>query len=343
MGKMKRLTFLLSGEHSTLPISEVKGAIEAENFDYEVIEEFDQVLTLETEADPLVLSRRLGMCHWIGEHFFSTQTDIIDSLGSSDLVDFLPQSESIAVRIKRIKNYLPEVDNQELARKIADRILESFNYEINLEKPDNEIVVLLTEGKYILALILARINRAGIEERSPPKRAAVHPTTMQPNLARAMANLARTPREGTFLDPFCGVGGILLEAGLIGAKPVGIDIDPKLVEGARENLEEAGIEEFELQENDARKLEIEEVDAIATDPPYGRQASTGGLDLNELYESTLPVLSDVMKSGRYLCISAPLELNLEETAEDCPLDLVERHQQRVHKSLSRNIYLFRRS
>lgn len=340
---MNRLTFLLSGEHPTLPTSEVKGAIEAENFDYEVIEELDQVLTLKTEADPMILSRRLGMCHWIGEHFCSAQTDIIDSLASSDLVDFLPQSKSIAVRVRRIKNYLPEVDNQELAREIADRILEDFNYEIDLETPDNEIAVLLTEGKYVLALILARIDRAEIEERSPPKRAAVHPTTLQPNFARALVNLARTPREGTFLDPFCGVGGILLEAGLMGAEPLGVDMDSKQIEGARENLEEAGIGKFELRQEDARELEIGEVDAIATDPPYGRQASTGGLELKKLYESTMPVLADVLKSGRYLCISAPLELDLEEITIDLPLDPVERHQQRVHKSLSRNIYVFRRS
>lgn len=344
MRKMDRLTFLLSGEHRTLPASEVKGSIEAEGFDYEIFEGLDQVLTVETEADSLRLSRRLGMCHWIGEHFCSSQIDyFIDSLGSSDLVDFLPQSKSIAVRVRRIKNYLPDVDNQELAREIADSILEEFNYEIDLEAPDNEIAVLLTEKKCVLALILARIDRTEIEERSPPKRAATHPTTLQPNFARALINLARTPREGTFLDPFCGIGGILLEAGLIGAEPIGVDIDSNLIEGARENLEESGIEEFELRQGDVRELEIGGVDAIATDPPYGRQASTGGLELDELYEGAMPVLADVLKSGRYLCISAPLELDLEEMAGDCPLDLVERHRQRVHKSLSRNIYVFRRS
>lgn len=342
MRSMKRLTFLLSGEHPTVPASEAVAAIEAEGHDYKIDEELDQVSTLKTNMDPLKLAGRLGMCHWIGEHFCSSRTeDLMDSVGSSDLIEFLPQSESISVRVKRIKQYLPGIDTQELAEEIADKILEEYNYEIDLERPDNEIVVILTEGKCVLVAVRARIERAAFESRRPSRRAAVHPSTMQPSFARALVNLARTPRGGTFLDPFCGVGGILLEAGLVGAKPTGVDIDPELVKGARENLKEAGLEEFELRSGDARKLEIEEVDAIATDPPYGRQASTGGLELKELYEDVLPKLSKALKPGRYLCITSPSELNLEKMIEDYPLDLEEKHRQRVHKSLERNIYVFR--
>lgn len=340
---MKRLTFFLSGEHPTLPASEVIGSIEAENLDYKIDEELEQTLTLETDADPSALSRRLGMCHWIGEHFCSSRPqNLIDTIGSSDLIDFLPQSESISIRVKRVKRSLPEVDTQNLTKKIGDKILEEIDYDVNLEHPDNEIVVLLTEGKCVLSVILARTDRSKFEKRRPPQRAVVHPSTMQPTFARAMVNLARTPRDGTFLDPFCGVGGILLEAGLIGAKPIGVDIDPNLVEGAGENLKEGGIEECELIVRDARKLEIEGVDAIATDPPYGRQASTGGSELREIYRDTIPVMVKALKPGRYLCISAPLEVDLEKMTEDYSLDLKEKHQQRVHKSLARNIYLFRR-
>ncbi len=264
-------------------------------------------------------------------------------MGGSDLLDFLPQSESISVRVKRIKNYLEKVDTQNLAEKIADRLLEKFDYEVDLDRPENEISVLLTEGKCVLGLIRARVNRSEFGERRPPERSAVHPSTMQPNFARAMVNLARTPRDGTFLDPFAGVGGILLEAGLMGAKPIGVDIDSELVEGARENLEEAGLSGFELHSQDAREIDIEGVDAIATDPPYGRQASTGGLELREIYEDVFPVLERALKPGRYLCITSPADLEIEEIVGNCLLNLEEKYQQRVHKSLERKIYVFRRS
>lgn len=341
---MNRLTFLLSGEHSTIPSSEVIASLEAENYEYEIIEELDQVLTLRSpDADPYTLSRRLGMCHWIGEHFCSSRPeDFIESIGSSDLIDFLPQSESIAVRVKRIGEHLLEVDTQDFSKKVADKILEDYDYEVDLENPDNEIFVILTKNKCVLTVIRARIDRTEYQKRKPPKRAAVHPSTMQPNFARALVNLARTPREGTFLDPFCGVGGILLEAGLLGAKVIGVDINSELIEGAEDNLRDAGVNEFDLQVKNAKDLEIESVDAIATDPPYGRQASTGGSELEEIYESTLPTISSSLKLGGYLCISAPSELDLEKIIENYPLKQVEKHKQRVHKSLTRNIYVFRR-
>ncbi len=340
---MNRLVFFLSGEHPSIPSSEVIGGIEAEGFCYEFDEELDQVLSLKTDADPAKLSRRLGMCHWIGEHFCICRVeDLFESIGSSDLFDFLKLSESIGVRTKRVKRYLPEVDTQELAKKIADKLLVRFDYDVDLDYPDNEIVCILTEGKCVLTVIQAKVEREAFEERKPQERVAVHPSTMQPNIARALVNLARTPRGGRFLDPFCGVGGILIEAGLIGADLIGIDINSELVDGAERNLRQAGLKEFDIREGDVRDLDIRKVDAIATDPPYGRQASTGGSELEELYQDTMPVISDVLKSDGYLCITAPDRLDLKGMVEDIPLTMVERHGQRVHGSLTRNIYVFRR-
>lgn len=338
---MNRFTFLLSGEHSTIPSSEVKASVKAENYDYEVVEELDQVLILKTNASAPILSRRLGMCHWIGEHFCTASFDnLFDFIGSSDLVDFLPQSKPIAIRVKRVKDYSKEADTQDLEKEIADLLIEEYDYEIDLEYPKNEIVGVLSEGKCVLSLLKEKINRTSFAERKPQERSVVHPSTMQPNLARALVNLARTPKDGDFLDPFCGVGGLLLEAGLTGANLIGVDINPELVEGAEKNLNEENISNFDLKVGDARNLEIGKVDAIATDPPYGRQASTGGDETKELYEESLPELARVLKTGRFLCITAPEEINLEKISENLPLIMKEKHEQRVHKSLTRNIYVF---
>lgn len=339
---MGRLTFFLSGENPTLPSAEVLASLEAEGYDYDLLEELDQVLTLRSDGDPLVLSRRLAMCHQIGEHFCTSNSEeLLDSIGSSDIIDFIPQSESIAVRVKRIKQNLLGIDTGELAEKVADVVLDEVDYEIDLDNPESEILVLLTEDKCVLSVVKAKIERSSFVDREPPKRAVVHPSTMQPVFARALVNLARTPRDGIFLDPFCGVGGILLEAGLLGARPVGVDIDSGLVEGAEENLREAGIKDFELRVGDARGLEMNEVDAIATDPPFGRQASTGGSELEELYEEVLPILTNILKSGRFICITSPESLDLRPIAENFSLELKERHKQRVHKDLTRIIYVFK--
>ena len=43
-------------------------------------------------------------------------------------------------------------------------------------------------------------------------------------------------KNETLLDPFCGTGGILIEAGILGINIIGSDIDKKLVYGCKENL-----------------------------------------------------------------------------------------------------------
>jgi len=95
---------------------------------------------------------------------------------------------------------------------------------------------------------------------------------MSPKLARCMVNLTRIKNSDRLLDPFCGTGGIIIEAGIIGARVVGTDIDPKMVIGTIENLQHCDIKDYEVFQADARKLKLPyEVDGVATDPPYGIQ------------------------------------------------------------------------
>ena len=336
--------FLLSGEHPSLPPAEVISAIRAERRAYKVDEKLDQVLILETKAIPEILARRLAMTHWIGQHLCTSSVDeILDAIGSTDVVDMISHGKSFAVRVKRVKRYLPKVNANELAKDIADLIRSEVEFRVDLIDPDVEIFVVLSEGRCAVALVESKVDRREFEMRRPKRRPVFHPGTMMPILARCMVNLARTPRGGTLLDPFCGVGGILIEAGLIGARPIGMDIDEKLIRGARKNLEEIGVRDYQLSVGDAMELSLEkEVDAIATDPPYGRQATTGGRRLRELYEQVLPALARALKPRRYLCITSPLNLELEEVAEGTGLKLEQKHRQRVHRTLTRNIYVFRR-
>jgi len=58
---------------------------------------------------------------------------------------------------------------------------------------------------------------------------------LPPKLARMLINLARTKETVTLLDPFCGNGGILTEAALMGLQPTGLDIQEKNVRSCEEN------------------------------------------------------------------------------------------------------------
>jgi len=337
--------FWLSGEHPTLPAGEVRGAVEAERKGYRILEKHDCVLVVETNADPHVLASRLAMTRKICTHLWTspaTERDILDSLGSTDLVDRLPHKKSFAVRVCRVKRSSPDLSTSLLVKKIAMALKDEVDFRVDLENPDFEIFCVLTGGACVGGITRATVDPRQFTLRKPQRRSAFHPSTLPPKLARCMVNLARTPRGGTLLDPFCGIGGILLEAGLIGAKVVGIDISQKMIDGAEKNLKSFGLTDFELKQGDARKLGKIEVDAIATDPPYGRQSSTGGAKLRELYRDVLPPLIGALEPHRYICISSPDWIEMEDFADGVGLEEIERHVQRVHRSLTRHIYVFQR-
>jgi tRNA (guanine10-N2)-dimethyltransferase len=337
--------FLLSGEHPTLPAAEVMAAMKAEHRAFKLLEQLDQVLVAETKADPEVLASRLGMCRKICSHLCtsgSTREEILEAVASTDFLDLLPHSKSFAVKAKRVKRSASHLDTVELARELAGLIAGEVDFKVDLEHPEVELFCVLSGGKCAVGITKAEVNRSAFKGRRPSKRPVFHPSTLRPTMARSMVNLARTPQGGTFLDPFCGVGGLLLEAGLIGAKVIGIDINREMVDGARNNLEAYGIRDFQLMVGDARKLPALEIDAIATDPPYGRQATTGGAELEELYRVALPSMAGVLKRKGYLCMTSPAELELEGMAGDAGLRTIEHHEQRVHRSLTRKIYVFRK-
>jgi len=111
---------------------------------------------------------------------------------------------------------------------------------------------------------------------------------MPPRIARIMVNLSSCTPGKVLLDPFCGVGTILQEALLAGAKVVGVDVNPWCVKAANENLEwlkrEYSLEgtEFRVLQGDvsrlAQKIGQETVDCIVTEPDLGpalRQFPTG--------------------------------------------------------------------
>lgn len=339
-----RLMFLLSGEHPTLPEAEVKGAIKAEGGAYEEVEKLDQVLILETEVRPQKIASRLAMCREVCLHLCTANVDeILEAVSSSDLPDLLDVTKTFAVRVERVKNSCPEVKTIELEKKLADLLLSEFRLKVDLDFPQTELVGILTDGRCCVGLKLCETERKYLKLRKPSARAAFHPSTLPPVLARCMVNLARTPRNGVLCDPFCGVGGILIEAGLIGARVIGFDIDPKMVEGARRNLELYGIRNFEVRVGDARKLPELEVDAVVTDPPFGIQASTGGLSVEELLREVLPSISRILKRKGMACIGVPNWVELSEVASGCELSTVEVHEQYVHRSLTRKIYVLKKT
>lgn len=339
-----RLMFVLSGEHPTLPVAEIRGAIKGEGGSYEILEEHDQVLILETEIWPSKLADRLAMTREICLHLCTSNVDeTLEAVASTDLPELLSPEKTFAVRVKRVRGHCPNVHSMDLEKKLADIIFSEFELKVNLDSPEQVLVGILTNGKCCVGLRLMETVRPLLKSRKPTARAAFHPSTMSPILARCMINLARTPRGGTLCDPFCGVGGILVEAGLMGIKPLGFDIDPKMVSGAIKNLEYFGIKNFSVEVGNALELQGIKVDSVVTEPPFGIQSSTWGVEAEELFRRALRSIANILKDKGFACISTPHWLRLERDAEEEGLQTVEVHEQYVHRSLTRRIYVFKKT
>jgi tRNA (guanine10-N2)-dimethyltransferase len=172
--------------------------------------------------------------------------------------------------------------------------------------------------------------RQGFGLRKPHMKPGFHPASLNPKLARAMVNLTGI-RKGIILDCFCGVGGILVEAGLIGLKPVGYDIDERMITNTRINLEYYGIKDYKLEVKDALTLK-KKFNYIVADLPYGK--TTKKIDKN-LYTDFLRVLKKIL--GRRAVIGFPDNVNYRAMIKKAKLKLVNEFSYYLHKSLSKRI------
>ena len=78
--------------------------------------------------------------------------------------------------------------------------------------------------------------RKVVRKRTARERPFFHPSSMNPILQRTLINLTAIKEGEWLLDPFCGTGGSLIEAALLGFKSVGIEIDRRIIWGAYKNL-----------------------------------------------------------------------------------------------------------
>jgi tRNA (guanine10-N2)-dimethyltransferase len=159
-----------------------------------------------------------------------------------------------------------------------------------------------------------------------------------------MVNLTGIKEGDLVLDPFCGTGGILIEAGIMGANVVGVDIDERMVEGTIKNLEYCGVKNYEVFKEDAREIKLPyKVDAVATDPPYGISASTGGEESKNLYAQSLITIEKLLTDNGKLCLATPHYMDMTGLIEETNFEIIEQHHIRMHKSLTRVITLFKKN
>lgn len=333
------LVFELSGEHETLPRSEAIHTLEALGIDFSVKASYDQCLAVDIRGENKELARslagRLAMTHNILEGIGITTSQNEDILSLAREIDF-PAKKTYSFRVKRVKEY-SRVSSEELERRIGAIFWEK-GYKADLKNPDIRLRGILTEDKFIIGRVLASVDRGAFEKRNPKYKPFFYPGVLLPRVSRALVNLAKARQGSILLDPFCGTGGILIEAGLMGIKGIGSDVQRKIILGAKMNLAYYGLD-LPLIYQDACRLALRDssVDSVVTDPPYGRSALIMAGSLEELLSGSLQEAYRVLKKGgREVFIS---KQPIRKMVEIAGFRVIEEHTQRVHRSLIRRIYL----
>lgn len=348
------ITIILSQENETLPKAELISRLETLNISYEILEEYPGVIVLDVDAnmdEVKELGEHLAYSHEVLENIKHSTIEEIKSdakqINWADIID-----DSFKVRVRRIGN--GPIARDDLERNIGGIIKQSSDMPVSLDNSAYTIKLIFTDptehvnehkelsilryNKVIIAKSIVEQDKKHFFDNKPHKRPYFHPGSMSPKLALCMVNLAHVHENDTVMDPFCGTGGILIEAGCLNTKLIGSDIEKHMVEGTKLNLAAEGFKDFEVYWEDVRKLEInKKVDAVAMDPPYGISTTLGGDDTKELYHEALIAIASHLKDDGYICMASPHYIDLYEVIEDTPLKILEQHSIRMHKSLTRII------
>jgi tRNA (guanine10-N2)-dimethyltransferase len=251
---------------------------------------------------------------------------------------------SVAVRARDVRSSAG-VNTAEAERRLG-RVLVDRDFAVDLDDPDYELRALFAGDVCLLGWLVAESVR-DFGDRRPTDRPFFQPGSMDPLDARALANIAGAAPGATILDPMCGTGGLLIEAGLVGARTVGVDAQRKMVRGARENLETYLSSEqgpvpdrsppaFDVLRGDATALPVRDdaVDGVVFDAPYGRQSKVARHELGDLVEGALREARRV--APRTVLVA---DRDWREAARAAGWSLDALFERRVHRSLVRHVHV----
>jgi len=216
------------------------------------------------DIDNIESANRLAYTRKIYQFLFETnKKDLIKEIKKYDWQSIYKQ------------NFCVRVHKFEGNSNLKEKDLASYIWR-KLKKPKVKLINSKTSigffvtNKKIYVVKLVKELKQDFESRKAHKRPELHPTALNPKLARALLNIAGAEKE--IMDPFCGAGGILIEAGLINLKSIGYDLYKIMLKKAKINLDFYKIKNYKLINQDALKIK-KRYDYIVTDLPYGLNTS----------------------------------------------------------------------
>lgn len=303
-------------------------------------------------------ARGLAYTHRVSECIGTAEPTVASARSLLEKAE-IARTGSVAVRARDVRGSVG-IDTRTVERQLGQTLAE-MGFSIDLEDPDHTLRAVFSAGFEVeqhrpkndigwsdpacaLGWIVAESVR-DFGSRQPTKKPFFSPGGMDPLLARAVANLVGAGPSTTVLDPMCGTGGILVEAGLIGSDVLGMDVQRSMVEGAYTNLErylrpatgaagESG--SWGLFQGDATAVPLRSnaVDGVIFDIPYGRQSKIASESVDDLLDAAL--VEAVRVGERIVVITDGDNADLVRSFEVSPSAAFERY---VHGSLTRHVFV----
>lgn len=340
--------FELSGDHEEIAATEVFACLETVGVHPTSHMRFDHCIVVDiageeswVEASLKTVADRIAMCHHILKVIAITENDpdsIRKTADESNISTHINPEQTFVVRARRVKHNT-DINCAQLEGRVGGAIFRK-GFRADLKNPDVTFRIVMSE-KAIFGSIIASVDRKAFHERAPHKKPFFYPGVLMPITGRAIVNLTGVKAGMKLLDPFCGTAGVLTEAGLLGVEVVGVEVRYNIIQGAKLNLEWFK-SDFSLVQGDASRLPFMDnsFDAIVTDPPYGRSAMIKAESLEKLYRESFREMFRVLKKGRKAVIVS--EIPADEIAQEAGFTVLSEYQQRVHRSLTRNIIVLQK-
>lgn len=313
--------YLMSGDNKKLSVLEVLSLSKENNF---ILDKRLILISKPLDFNRLCYVKKAYKVIGIFDH----KNKLEDCVKKINLNKFYKKNFSVR-RILLTKKEAP------LEIELSSVIWRNLKYpRVNLDNPTTRFEFVYTEKKIYLLLVLFEQDIKKMFFRWPQNRPRFHPTTMTPQFALCLLNLSGAKKGNLVMDPFCGVGGILIEAGLIGCKTIGYDKDKKMIIKARENLDYFKIKNYRVEQRDALSVE-KKVDFIVTDVPYGRHSKLFGDKTKNLASLFLARAHSLLnKEGRVVLVcphNAQISFGKLKL-----LDYIDFY---IHSTLTRRIYI----
>ena len=279
-------------------------------------------------------------------------------LFESSYRDFLKNMKSFDWSNIYKKDFSLRISNFNKTKQYSEKELASFVWKkvkkpkVNLRNAKTQIEVFFLKNKILCCLLLKKLKHT-FEERKSHLRPRPSPISLHPKLARAMVNLTGAKRGEVILDPFCGSGGILIEAGLMGMKTIGYDINKKMVWKSMVNLKHYKIKDCSLGIKDFFGIN-KKFNYIVSDLPYGlntnimqniRVTKYNRKEINnyleKFYSDTITKLEKILIKRAVIIF--PSYIDYKKIIKNSKLKLKKEFESYVHKNLTRKIVVLEKA